>query len=98
MLLPLLHVCYTTNATKPPNQVSTFSWWAAFLSEATEIHFPLAGMLHPKGGKRYYGTQIQGDLTVFDEDRYIYHDLLTRQWWGKYDTCSNAFEYQFSSI
>jgi hypothetical protein len=31
---------------------------------------------------------------VFDEDRYIFHDLLARKYWGKFEVCSDSFVYQ----
>jgi hypothetical protein len=49
--------------------VSTFAWWAAWLSDAAEIHFPLYGSWRPAAT----GRDI--DLVVDDEERYIYHDL-----------------------
>ena len=50
---------------------STFSWLAAWLSDAIEIHFPLIGDWHPETPR---GDEI--NLWV-DEDRYTYHDLNT---------------------
>jgi len=45
---------------------STFSWWAAFLSNASEIHFPLAG--------EWWGRNARFRLYPNDS-RYIYHDM-----------------------
>tara|TARA_R110002051_G_scaffold325548_3_gene428806 strand:+ start:4288 stop:5064 length:777 start_codon:yes stop_codon:yes gene_type:complete len=51
---------------------STFSWWAAFLSDATEIFFPLPA----KGNARFVNEWSDGrsdiDLVVSDEPRYKY--------------------------
>jgi hypothetical protein len=50
---------------------STFGWWAAFLSEAKEIHFPKTqhGLWSPK--------HPEIDLFVDDESRYILHEVST---------------------
>jgi hypothetical protein len=46
--------------------VSTFSWLAAWLSEATRIHLPLNGLLNP--------AQFPAvDLLPLDDPRYEYH-------------------------
>lgn len=36
--------CYLMRARRIVLQPSTFGWWAAWLSEATEIHFPVIGL------------------------------------------------------
>jgi hypothetical protein len=46
--------------------VSTFSWWAAWLSGAREVHYPVAGHFDPEVAKDV-------DLIVDDEDRYLFH-------------------------
>ena len=53
--------------------VSTFSWLAAWLSTATEIHYPLLGFLHPFCLPK--GTHGNGgiDLTPLGDPRYRYH-------------------------
>lgn len=76
-------------------QVSTFSWWSAWLSEAWEIHYPLAGFLHPVAKMPLFENDVPGELTVYDEERYVYHDLLRRKWWGHFDRCSNGFVYEY---
>jgi len=45
----------------------------------------------------FFQSIAPGHYTVFDEERYIYHNLLDRQWWGRFDMCKGGFEYQFSS-
>jgi|TARA_B100000073_G_scaffold64767_1_gene47886 hypothetical protein len=45
---------------------STYSWWAAWLSDATTIYYPLSY----KNYWSHNGNDI--DFTVDDEDRYIY--------------------------
>lgn len=53
--------------------VSTFSWLAAWLSNAAEIHYPLLGFLHPFCLPK--GTSGNGgiDLTPLGDPRYRYH-------------------------
>lgn len=53
--------------------VSTFSWWAAFLSEASEIHYPLAGFLDPQ-------TRSDVNLIIYDV-RWQYHQVETPSPW-----------------
>ena len=48
--------------------ISTYCWWASWLSDAKKIHFPLAGFWHPKIRKEI-------DLYIDNEARYIYYDL-----------------------
>jgi F5/8 type C domain len=53
--------------------VSTFSWLAAWLSEAKEIHYPLLGFLHP-GCLRFGAHSDVGiDLVPADDWRYRFH-------------------------
>lgn len=53
--------------------VSTFSWLASWLSDASEIHYPLLGFLHPHRFKP--GTQGLGgiDLVPASDHRYRFH-------------------------
>ena len=48
--------------------VGTFSWWAAWLSEATSIFYPLVGIMNPE-------TRPDVNLIVDDEKRYQYRDI-----------------------
>ncbi|CAM9179082.1 unnamed protein product [Choristocarpus tenellus] len=57
--------CFMCRANRLVIATSTFSWWAAFLSNATEIHFPLQ--------KRQGVTTA--NIKVTDEARYIYHQF-----------------------
>jgi hypothetical protein len=34
---------------------------------------------------------------VYDEERYIYHDLVNRKWWGHFDVCHDTFAFDFES-
>ena len=56
---------FIRRASKVVLSMSTFSWWAAWLSDATRIYFPEIGLFHPTLPKegRY--------LEVDDDDRYI---------------------------
>ena len=53
--------------------ISTFSWLAAWLSEATEIHYPLLGFLHPFCHPRGVHSLGGIDLTPLGDSRYRYH-------------------------
>jgi hypothetical protein len=50
--------------------VSSFAWWAGWLSDARRIYYPLAGLLDPERGARRPMPWRQ-NLWVFDEPRYI---------------------------
>jgi hypothetical protein len=52
---------------------STFSWLAAWLSEATTIHYPLLGFMHPFCITRGWNNGGGVDLTPLGDPRYLYH-------------------------
>ena len=53
--------------------VSTFAWWAAFLSDARIKHYPLLG---------YFNPDIRPDIDLVVRDpRYVYHTLPQIQEW-----------------
>jgi hypothetical protein len=52
---------------------STFSWIAAWLSEATTIHYPLLGFMHPFHMPRGWEHSGGVDLTPLGDARYMYH-------------------------
>ncbi len=60
---------------------STFSWWAAFLSNATKIYFPIPDKGHwsvtdePHEDREGTIQTSNQDLRVYDEDRYVYVDV-----------------------
>ncbi len=55
--------------------MSTFAWWGAWLSGATEVHMPLWAGWHPDS------TLSKTDLRVTDESRYVFHDLGVNDGW-----------------
>ncbi|WP_237215636.1 hypothetical protein [Falsiroseomonas oryziterrae] len=55
--------------------VSTFSWLAAWLSEAETIHLPLAGVLHP-------GLRRDVDLVPLGDPRWRFHLFPAAGWGG----------------
>jgi len=65
--------------------VSTFSWLAAWLSDAREIHYPMLGFLHPKCLR--YGSRGLGgvDLTPTHDVRYRFHLFPVIQGTGEED-------------
>lgn len=56
--------CYLQRAPRLVLADSTFSWWAAFLGNATEVHFP-------SGNLSNIMTQW---MVVDDEPRYVYRN------------------------
>eukprot|EP00040_Diaphanoeca_grandis_P026793 m.150555 g.150555 ORF g.150555 m.150555 type:complete len:466 (+) comp30732_c0_seq3:1707-3104(+) len=54
---------------------SSFSWWAAFLSNATEIHYPLVG--------EWWGNKPRHRWYP-DEPRYHFHDLDANEYFRTY--------------
>lgn len=53
--------------------VSTFSWLAAWLSQAETIHYPLLGFLHPFCIGQGWENGGAVDLTPLGDERYAYH-------------------------
>lgn len=66
------------NAKEIVLSLSTFAWWAAWLSSAEIIHFPFLGMWHPDNNRNHL------DLAV-NEDRYIYHEIQPVEYWAGTD-------------
>lgn len=63
----------STNIVLP---VSTFSWWAAWLSHAEKIYYPVVGLFDPS-------IRPDINLLVDDEDRYVYQRIpRTKLWEG----------------
>lgn len=56
--------CFLSRAPRLVMAHSTFSWWVAFLGNATEVHFPLT----------MARAAVTGPQVVVDEARYIYRD------------------------
>ena len=53
--------------------ISTFSWMAAWLSDAKTIHYPLSGLFHP--------MQVASvDMIPLDDPRYRFYLFPTRKW------------------
>jgi hypothetical protein len=57
--------------------VSSFSWLAAYLSTAENIHVPLAGLLDPR-------ERPDADLLPLSDPRYRFHDVSTGAWKNRY--------------
>jgi hypothetical protein len=55
--------------------ISTFSWLAAWLSQAETIHLPIAGMFHP-------GQRPDVDLLPLADARYRFHLFPVQHWGG----------------
>jgi len=72
---------------------------AGFLGNATEVHFPVAGIFHDTKGSNTLQNSLQikalGPLFVYDEDRYYYHNPVEEKWCGKFVECDNTIEYKY---
>lgn len=55
---------------------STFAWWAAWLGDATEVHYPLVG--------DWWGKNPRHALFP-EESRFIFHDLIAGRWFLQRD-------------
>ena len=55
--------------------VSTFSWLAAWLSDADTIHLPLCGIFNPR-------QRPDIDLTALGDSRYRWYEFPVRHWCG----------------
>lgn len=99
--------CYMLKAKQLVLQPSTFGWWAAWLSSATEIHFPLMGLFahrrtlnYPSGPRKTVPGGLKCDALfqgatkslVVPEDRYVYHDVFGGRYFGAYKQRSDTFE------
>ena len=82
---PIKDFLFLLNSYKIILSMSSFCWWAAFLSQATEIHAPLIGVWHPRG---MYKNQVN---YMVSESRYHYYDL------GPYDNY-NGSEKQINEL
>lgn len=60
---------------------STFSWWAAMLSNATEIHAPASGVVP----------------VAFDDPRFIFHEPDGSHFFGKFDPASSRISFNSTS-
>ena len=56
---------------------STYSWWAAYVGQATEIHAPGVGIVPVPA----------------DDPRYVFHDIVSRKYWGRWDPAARAIRY-----
>ena len=56
---------------------STYSWWAAYVGAATEIHAPGVGIVPVPA----------------DEPRYVFHDIASRKYWGRWDAAAREIRY-----
>ena len=58
---------------------STFSFWAAFLGDAYEVHAPSAGVLPAPLG----------------EKGYVFHDVEAKAYWGLYNATARRVAYRY---
>ena len=54
-----------------------YSWWAAYVGQATEIHAPGVGTVPVPA----------------DEHRYVFHDIASRKYWGRWDAAAREIRY-----
>lgn len=55
--------------------ISTFSWIAAWLSDARRVFLPVAGLFNP-------GQRPEVNLLPVDHERYVFHAFPVRRWRG----------------
>ena len=68
---------YLARATRLVVTESTYSWWAAYVGQATEIHAPGVGIVPVPA----------------DDPRYVFHDIVSRKYWGRWDPAARAIRY-----
>lgn len=56
---------------------STYSWWAAYVGDAREIHAPGVGTVPVPAG----------------EPRYVFHDIAGKRYWGRWDAGARQITY-----
>lgn len=62
----------------------SMAWWASWISDASEIHFPLIGFWHTKSER----TDMNPIVT--NEERYIFHDFgVNDNWRGTKEELNN---------
>lgn len=67
---PLEDFCMLRSFKKMVISQSTFSWWAAFLSDAEEIIVPQSENSLWSGNSKYLNVDMRISLNIFDEDRF----------------------------
>ena len=68
---------YLARATRLVVTESTYSWWAAYVGAATEVHAPGVGTVPVPA----------------DEHRYVFHDIASRKYWGRWDPAAREIRY-----
>jgi len=91
---------YMARATTLVVTESTYSWWAAFLGNATVVHAPArpVGVRFSRARARR-GAASQGSGVVpvpAREPRYVFHDAKARRYWGAYNATARALVYASS--
>jgi hypothetical protein len=66
------------HATKLVLSVCTIAWWAGWLGNATEVHYPLLGYWHHDSVRNEINLRVS-------EQRYIYYDLGVQDNWQASD-------------
>ena len=72
--------CFLASGHNIVLSVSTFAWWASWLSRAKQIFFPLAGFWNPDY-RVHYGKNPEMDLIVDDEPRYEFINVTSEGNW-----------------
>ena len=79
---PLVHYSFASLFNKMVMSQSTFCWWIAWMSDATEIYFPFTANGYWSKDRFTRGDNSRINLVVDDEDRYRY--VREYQWEGEY--------------
>ncbi|MEM7195594.1 MAG: alpha-1,2-fucosyltransferase [Pseudomonadota bacterium] len=77
---PVEDFCILKSSKNIVLSVSTFAWWASWLSEASQVFMPIAGVFDRK-------SRSDINLVVDDEDRYNFIEVdVEHPWTGSHET------------
>ncbi|KAK7232041.1 hypothetical protein SO694_0003117 [Aureococcus anophagefferens] len=72
---------YMTRAKRLVVTESTYSWWAAYLGAADEVHAPASGVVP----------------VPYQEPHYVFHDINDHKFWGTYSAAEKRLVFRFAT-